>query len=81
MDFGIYLDAQDWLIKMSTLNLLTGHRYECPLIFAGLSRFLYHDKTLAFLPTRAANRRKRLKNDKDALNLESSQVRSFLIKI
>lgn len=74
MDFGVYLDAQDWLIKMNPFTKMTKDRFECPILFEGLSRFIYNDKLLEFAPTRAANRRKKLKFDKGITHLESSQV-------
>jgi hypothetical protein len=74
MDFEAYLDAQDWLIKMNTFNTQTKDLFKCPLFFNGLSRFLYNDKLLEFLPTRPANRRKKMKVDKAHIRLESSQV-------
>lgn len=80
MDFGIYLDAQDWLIKMNPFSTLTKDRFKCPLFFQGLSRFLYKDEILEFLPTRPVHRRKKLKLDKSCIRFESSQV-IFMIQV
>ena len=74
MDFGVYLESQDWLIKMNPFTRQTKDVFECPIFFQGLSRFMITDKVLEFAPTRAAHRRKKLKLDDAVSRLESSQV-------
>ena len=78
MEFEAYLGAQDWLIKLNTFTTQTKDIFKCPLIFDGLSRFVYNDKLLEFVPTRPANRRKKPKIDKTHIRLESSQVIVFI---
>ena len=74
MDFRVYLDAQDWLIKMNPITTISKDKFECPIFFQGLSRFKYNDKVLEFAPTRAVNRRKKQQaREKSTSGLESSQ--------